>query len=240
MRSSPRSRPRSGCGASTATRRRGPGWRYLGRRRLPQGPVRRRRGRARRAARHPVQRRPPRRGGRQRHLLPGVDGPRRHLGPRPRGADRRRDRPRAAGRRRQPHRRGVRQRAAPPGVGSGPGDLRRGPAPRRRARRRPDPRPATSRDGVREALRLQLDGERPLLRRHRGRRGRPPRGVPPALPPHRRRGRRLGDVGVQQRQRRVVRARTASCSPTSCATSGASRASSSATGSSGSATPPPR
>ena len=91
--------------------------------------------------------------------------------------------------------------------------------------------------GVREALRLQLDGERPLHRRHRGRRRRPPRGVPPALPPDRRRGRRVGDVGLQQRQRRVVRARTASCSPTSCATSGASRGSSSATGSSGCATP---
>ena len=43
-------------------------------------------------------------------------------------------------------------------------------------------------------------------RRHRGRRGRAARGVPPALPPHRRRGRRVGDVGLQQRQRRVVRA----------------------------------
>ena len=113
---------------------------------------------------------------------------------------------RAAGGRREPHRRGVRQRAAPPGVGSGAGDLRRGPAPRRRARRGADPRPAAPRDGVREALRVQLDGERPVHRRHRGRRGRAPRGVPPALPPDRRRGRRVGDVGVQQRQRRVVRA----------------------------------
>ncbi len=60
------------------------------------------------------------------------------------------------------YRRGVRQRAAPSRVGSGPGDLRRGPAPRRRARRRADPRAAAPRDGVREALRLQLDGERPV------------------------------------------------------------------------------
>ena len=36
------------------------------------------------------------------------------------------------------------------------------PAPRRRAGRGADPGPAAPRDGVREALRLQLDGERPL------------------------------------------------------------------------------
>ena len=35
---------------------------------------------------------------------------------------------------------GVRERAAPPGVGPGAGDLRRGPAPRRRAGRRAHPR----------------------------------------------------------------------------------------------------
>ena len=42
--------------------------------------------------------------------------------------------------RRRPLRRRVRERAPPPGVGPGPGDLRRGPAPPRRARRRPHPR----------------------------------------------------------------------------------------------------
>ena len=79
-----------------------------------------------------------------------------------RGARRRRHRPRAARRRGQPDRRGVHQPAAPPGVGSRAGDLRRGPAPRRRARRRADPRPAASRHGLRQALRVQLDGERAL------------------------------------------------------------------------------
>ncbi len=51
-----------------------------------------------------------------------------------------------------------------------------------------------------------------FTRRHRGRRGRPARGLPAALPPDRRRGRRLGDVGVQLRQRRVVRAEPRRCS----------------------------
>jgi hypothetical protein len=41
---------------------------------------------------HPLQRRPARRSGRQRHRLPRADGPRRHVGPRSRGAHRRRDR----------------------------------------------------------------------------------------------------------------------------------------------------
>ena len=112
------------------------------------------------------------------------------------------------------------------------------PVPRRRARRRVHPRPATPRDGVREALRLQLDGERPLHRRHRGRRGRAPRGVPPALPADRRRGRRVGDVRRTTASTASGAGRAASCSPTSCAASGASRASSSATGSSGCATRP--
>ena len=47
--------------------------------------------------------------------------------------DRRRDRPRAARPGRQPLRRRVRQPPPPPGMGPRPGDLRRGPAPRRRA-----------------------------------------------------------------------------------------------------------
>ena len=58
---------------------------------------------------------------------------------------------------------------------------------------------------TRQALRLQLDGERPLPgRRHRRRPG-AARGVPPALQADRRRGRRLRDERLQRRQRRVVR-----------------------------------
>ena len=119
-----------------------------------------------------VQRRPAWRRRRSRHLLPGQHGSRRDLGPRPRGAHRRRDRPRAASHRRGPLRRRVRERAPPPGVGTGTGDLRRGSAPRRRDGRSADPRRAAPRDGLREALRVQLDGERALQGRHRGRRGR--------------------------------------------------------------------
>ena len=144
-------------------------------------------------------------GRRPRHLLPGEHGARRDVGPRPRGAHRRRHRPRAPSGRRRPLRRRLRQRAAPPGVGSGAGDLRRGPAPRRRDGRGADPRHPAPRDGVREALRLQLDGERPVHGRHRGRRGRLARGVPPALQADRRRRRRRRDERLQQRQRRVVR-----------------------------------
>ena len=70
---------------------------------------------------------------------------------------------------------------APPGVGPGPGDLRRGSAPPRRDGRRPHPRCPAPRDGHGEALRLQLDGERPLQGRRHGRRAGAPRGVPPAL-----------------------------------------------------------
>ena len=54
---------------------------------------------------------------------------------------------RAAGGRRRPLRRRVRQRAPPPGVGPSAGDLRRGPAPRRRDGRRPHPGRAAPRHG---------------------------------------------------------------------------------------------
>ena len=80
-------------------------------------------------------------------VLPGEHGPRRDLGPRSRGADRRRDRTGAAGDRRHPLRRRVRQRAAPPGMGPGAGDLRRGPPPRRRDGRGAHSRRAAPRDG---------------------------------------------------------------------------------------------
>ena len=90
-------------------------------------------------------------------------------------------------------------------LGAGPGDLRGGSAPRRRAGRRAHPGRAAPRHGHGEALRLQLDGERPLQgRRHRRRAG-APRGVPPALQAHRRRGRGVRDERVQRGQRRVVR-----------------------------------
>ena len=49
---------------------------------------------------------------------------------------------------------------------------------------------AAPRHGVREALRLQLHGERALQVDVDGRRRRPPRGLPAALPRARRRGRR--------------------------------------------------
>lgn len=138
--------------------------------------LRRRGGAPRRRALRALRRRSARGGRGQRHVLPGDHGSRRDLGPRARGADRRRHRPRAARLGRGPHRCGVHQRAAPPGVGPRPGDLRRGSVPRRGDGRGADAGPAAPRDGLRQALRLQLDGERPLLRRHRGRRGRSPRG----------------------------------------------------------------
>ena len=114
-----------------------------------------------------------------------VDGPGRNLGSRAGGAGRRRHRPGAARRRRQPDRGGVRERASAPRVGPGTGDLWRRPASRRRARRRPDARSATPRDGLREAPGVQLDGERPLQRRHRGRRRCTPRSVSLTLSPRR-------------------------------------------------------
>ena len=90
---------------------------------------------------------------------------------------------------------------------------------------------------MREALRLQLDGERPLHRRRHRRRGGAPRGVPPPLQADRRRGRGLRDERLQRGQRRVVRAEPDPAHRRSSATSGASTASSSATGSSACATP---
>ena len=140
-------RRRAPRGASTATP-------VLGRARRPRAPAATTGGRSSPPAStrlgHPrlrVQRRPARRRHRQRHLLPGHDGAGRHVGRRPRGAHRRRDRPGAAGPRRRPLRRRVRQPAPPPGVGPGPGDLRRGPAPRRRAGRRAHPGRAAPRHG---------------------------------------------------------------------------------------------
>ena len=114
---------------------------------------------------------------------------------------------RAVGRR--PLRRRVRERAAPPGVGPGAGDLRRGSAPRRRAGRRAHPRRAAPRDGMREALRLQLDGERPLHGRHQVDEVALHEVYLPALPAHRRRGRGVRDERLQRGQRRVVRRRAA-------------------------------
>ncbi len=169
--------------------------------RLPQEPLLRRKGRAARAARIRVQRRSARRGRRSCHLLPGQHGSRRDLGPRPRGAHRRGDRPRDPSHRCGPLRRRLRERAPPPGVGTGTGDLRRGSAPRRRDGGSADSRHPASHDGLREALRVQLDGERALQGRHRGGRGRVARGLSPPLQADRRRGRRRRHERVQQRQR---------------------------------------
>ena len=116
-------------------------------RRLPPKPVLRG---SRRTARTPglrVLRRTPRASSSTGDVLPGDHGPRRDVGPRSRGADRRGDRPGAAGDRRHALRRRVRQRAAPPRVGSGAGDVRRGSPPRRRDRCRAHPRRAAPRDG---------------------------------------------------------------------------------------------
>ena len=166
--------------------------------------------------------------------------PGRHLGHRSRGAHRRGDRPGAPSGRRRPLRRRVHQRAPPPGVGPGPGDLRRGSAPPRRDGRRPHPGRPAPRDGDGEALRLQLDGERPLQGRRHGRRAGAARGVPPSLQAGRRRGRGLRDERLQRGQRRVVRRERPVAHRHRCGSSGASTASSSATGSSGCATPPRR
>ena len=97
--------------------------------------------------------------------------------------------------------------------------------------------PAAPRDGVHEALRAQLDGERSVHRRRHRRRAGAARGVPAALPAGRRRGRGVGDERLQLGQRRVVRPERSTCSPTSCATNGAGTGSSPPTSSSGCATP---
>ena len=68
-----------------------------------------------------------------------------------------------------------------------------------------DARAAAPRDGVHEALRAQLDGERPVLGRRHGRRASAARGVPAALRAGRGRGRRIGDERLQLGERRVVR-----------------------------------
>ncbi len=181
------------------------GARVHGPRRLPQEPLLRRKGRATRDVGVRVQRRPARRRRRSRHLLPGQHGSRRDVGPRPRGAHRRRHRPRDPSHRCGPLRRRLRERAPPPGVGTGTGDLRRGSASRRRDGSSADSRHSAPHDGLREALRVQLDGERAVQGRHRGRRGRVARGLPPSLQAGRRRGRRRRHERVQQRERRVLR-----------------------------------
>ncbi len=112
---------------------------------------------------------------------------------------------RTPGERRDVHRRRVHEPAPSSRVGSRPGDLRRGSAPRRGDGGRVHPRPAASRDGVHEALRLELDGERPVHRRRHRRRACAPRGVPAALRAGRRRRCRLGDERLQLGERRVVR-----------------------------------
>ena len=143
---------------------------------------------------------------RQRHLLPGDDGPGRHLGRRPRGAHRRGDRPRAPSGRRRPLRRRVRQRcsATPPGAAP------RRPTARTRttSARWAPPSPAASSatpwprvkhfacnsmENARFKVDVTVDEQRA------------PRGVPPALQADRRRGRGLRDERLQRRQRRVVR-----------------------------------
>ena len=68
-----------------------------------------------------------------------------------------------------------------------------------------DPGRAAARHGVREALRVQLDGERPVHGGRHCRRPRAPRGVPAALPARGGRGRRERDERVQRAERRVVR-----------------------------------
>ena len=173
--------------------------------RLPQEPVPGGTGGPAGTAGIRVLRRPAGRGRGPGDLLPGEHGPGRHLGRRPRGADRRRHRPRAPGGRGRPLRGRLRQHPPASGVGEGPRDLRGGPRPRRGDGGRPHPRGAAPRHGLRQALRLQLDGERPVPGRHHRRRGRPPRGLPPPVPAHRRRGCRRGDERLQQRERRVVR-----------------------------------
>ena len=64
---------------------------------------------------------------------------------------------------------------------------------------------AATRNGMREAPGVQLDRELALPRRCHGRRGEPARGVPPPLPPHRRRGCCRGDERLQLGERAVVR-----------------------------------
>ncbi len=127
------------------------------------------------------------------------------LRPRPRGADRPGHRRRAAGHGRHLHRGGVHEPAPPPRLGPGPGDLRRGSPPRGGAGRRPDPGPAGARDGLHEALRVQLDGGGPVPGGRDGRRTGAPRGVPAPLPPGGRPGGGLGHVGLQLGQRELVR-----------------------------------
>ena len=135
----------------------------------------------------------------------------RHLGPGARGAGRRGDRrgdPRAG---RQLLRRRLRQPAAPPGLGSRPGDVRRGTGAARRDRRRADPRRPAARDGVRQALRVQQHGERAVHGRRPGRRARRctrstcRTSAPSSRPASPR------DERVQLGQRRVVRAEPRRC-----------------------------
>ena len=119
---------------------------------------------------HRVRRRTARLCDRRRDRVPREHGPWRDVRPRTGGADRRGDRGRTPGQRRDVHRRRVHEPAPPSRVGPRPGDLRRGSAPRRGDGGRAHPRPAAPRDGMHEALRLELDGERPVHRRRHRRR----------------------------------------------------------------------
>ena len=163
----------------------------------------------RHAARDPADRvlgRPARRGHEPLDRVPGRHGPRGLVGPRPPAAVRGRGgegdpRPgrHALGRR-------LRQPAAPPVVGPGAGDPRRGPVPPRGAvGRLGGGGPGPQRDGVRQALRAQLhrgdahEGGRPRGRAHAA------RGLPAALQAPGRRGRRLLHERLQQGERRLLR-----------------------------------
>ncbi len=156
-------------------------------------------------------RRPARGRARPLDLLPQRDAARRELGPRAAAAGRRRDRegdPRPG---RQPLGRHVRQPAAPPVVGPRAGDARRGPVPARRAggaRGRGGAGP--QRDGVREALRAQLDRGDADAGGRAGRRAHAARGLPAALQAAGRRRRGLLHERLQQGERRLLRREQAS------------------------------
>ena len=179
---------------------------YMGRGGYHKSPFYAARGRAARTAGLRLQRRPARCGGRSGDLLSGQHGARRDVGRRPRRAHRRCDR------------RSSSEPSAPTSTAAVCVNMLRHPAwGRAQETYGEDPhhvgemgaaldaRHPAARDGVREALRMQLDGERTIPRRHRGRRSRAARGLSAPLQAHRRRRRRGGDERIQQRQRRVVR-----------------------------------
>ena len=101
------------------------------------------------------------------------------------------------------------------------------PAAARRDGRGAGPRGAAARDGLRQALRLQQHGERPVQRRRRrSTSARCTRSTCRTSAPSCEAGVAERDERLQLGQRRVVRAEPRRCSPRSCATSGASTASS--------------